>query len=177
MNALTRRLISKAMEQIAGHGVSLDDEGRLCFPDGLSPRHVHRFIELVLQERYPGPKAALKALFARVGVPDAAIDALDEVLDDEAALALGAIGRNAFSLGAALPSVREIPVHFRRFLIDGLGFASEADATLEQAVVSTREGAAAALGCPARWEAILERTDEVAALGRGWRERTASGRS
>jgi hypothetical protein len=176
MNPLTRRLVSNAIQQVAGHGVGLDPDGRLCFPDGLDPERVHRFIELVMDESHESPKAALKALFERVGVPRAAIDALDEVLTEEAALEMRSIGRKAFSLGAALPSVREIPVHFRRFLIDGLGFASEADANLEEAVVSTRKGAAASLGCAPHWDAILEHADELPELGRAWRESTASKR-
>lgn len=170
MNALASRLVSKTIEQVAGSGVGIDEAGRLCFPDGLDPKRVHRFIELVLAKDFETPKAALEALFDRVGVPRPAIDALREVLTAEAAIDLRAIGRHPVALARTLPSVRQIPVAFRRFLIDGLGFATEADATLEQAVVSTREGAAKALGCAAGWDTILDEPEAVSELARAWRE-------
>jgi len=163
-------MISKAMAQVAGSGVGIDDDGRLYFPDGLDPSRVHRFIELVMATGYANPKAALRALFERVGVPSAAIEAFGEVLSDEGTLMLSAIGRHPLQLGGALPSVREIPVHFRRFLVEGLGLANESDATLEQAVVSTRLQAAAAMGCEASWDEILARPEEVRELAREWRE-------
>ena len=170
MHALTRRLVSKAIEQVAGSGVSIDANGRLSYPDGLNPARVHRFIELVMAERFASPKVALEALFESVGVPDRAIEALVDVLTEDGALQLGAIGRHPIHLAAALPSVRQIPEHFRRFLIDGLGFADESDSTLEEAAIGTRKGAAAALGCEASWDSILAQGDGVGELARGWRE-------
>lgn len=170
MNALTRRLVSKAIEQVAGSGVGVDAAGRLVYPDGLNPDRVHRFIELVLAERFASPKAAIEALFARVGVPERAIEALDEVLTEDGALELAAIARHPIHLAAALPSVRQIPDCFRRFLIDGLGFADERDATLEQAAIASRQGAARALGCEPTWDAILARGEAVGELARSWRE-------
>lgn len=170
MRALTRRLISKAIEQVAGSGVGVDANGRLLYPDGLNPARVHRFIELVLDERFTSPKAALEALFRRVDVPERAIEALVEVLTEDGGLQLGVIGRHPIHLTAALPSVRQIPEYFRRFLIDGLGFAKESDSTLEAAAIGTRIGAAAALGCEASWDAILEQGEAVGELARGWRE-------
>lgn len=176
MNPLTRRLISKAIEQVAGSGVGVDDRGRLYYPDGLEPDRVHRFIELVMAERFESPRAALHALFESVGVPRRAIEALDEVLQDDGAIDLSAIGRHPVHLAASLPSVRQIPDHFRRFLIDGLGFADAEDVTLEQAAISTRKGAAAALGVEADWDAILAEPEAVSALARPWREAQREGR-
>ena len=170
MNPLTRRLISKTIEQVAGSGVGIDAAGRLTYPDGLNPNRVHRFIELVMAERFDSPRSALHALFASVGVPRPGIEALDEVLRDDGALDLSAIGRHPIHLAASLPSVRQIPEYFRRFLIEGLGFANAEDATLEEAAISTRKGAAAALGCEPTWDAILAEPERVGALARPWRE-------
>jgi hypothetical protein len=172
MSRITSRLISRAIEQIAGSGVGIDESGRLYFPDGLDSVRVHRFIELVMEQQYRSPKAAMKALFARVGVPAPAIEALDKVLNEDASLAISAIGRHPLELSAALPSVREIPVHFRRFLVEGLGLAHASDATLEQAAVSTRKQAAREIGCETNWDAILDRGDEVGALAQRWRDQT-----
>lgn len=174
MNALTRRLVSKAIEQVAGSGVGVDANGRIAYPDGLNPARVHRFIELVMAERFASPKVALEALFESVGVPDRAIEALVAVLTEDGALQLGAIGRHPVALAAALPSVRQIPEHFRRFLIDGLGFADESASTLEEAAIRTRQGAAAALGCDPSWDSILAQGDTVGDLARGWRERAGN---
>jgi hypothetical protein len=178
MRALTRRLVSKAIEQVAGSGVGVDANGRLLYPDGLNPARVHRIIELVMAEPFASPKAALEALFRKVGVPDRAVDALVAVLTDDAGLQLGVIGRHPIHLAAALPSVRQIPEYFRRFLIDGLGLANESASTLEAAAIATRKGAATALGCEASWDAILARGAAVGELARGWREgaRTAAQR-
>jgi len=173
MNAITTRLLSKGIEQVAGSGVGIDEDGGLCFPDGLTPKRVHRFIEIVLAQDFETPKSALAALFARVGVPSAAIEALREVLTDDASLDVSAIAKHPVALARSLPSVRQIPVAFRTFLVEGLGFATEKDGTLEEAVVSTRKGAARALGCKARWDAILAEKDGVGEIARGWRERSA----
>ncbi len=177
MNAITRRLISRAIEQVAGSGVGVDADGRLSYPDGLNPDRVHRFIELVMAEGFDNPKAALEALFASVGVPDRAIEALDEVLTEAGFIQLAAIGRHPIHLAASLPSVRQIPEYFRRFLIDGFGYADENDATLEAAAIATRKGVAASLGCEASWDAILAQPEAVSALARGWREDRGARRS
>lgn len=176
MRALTRRLISKAIEQVAGSGVGVDANGRLLYPDGLNPARVHRFIELVMGRRFASPKAALEALFRRVGVPDRAVEALIDVVTDDGGLQLGVIGRHPIHLAAALPSLRQIPEAFRRFLIDGLGFANESDSTLEAAAIATRKGAAAAVGCEASWDAILAQGEAVGELARGWREQAGQRR-
>ena len=150
MSSIASRLISKAMAQVAGSGVGIDDDGRLYFPDGLDPSRVHRFIELVMATGYANPKAALRALFERVGVPSAAVEAFGEVLSDEGTLMLSAIGRHPLQLG------------------------DESDATPEQAVVSTRLQAAEAMGCEASWDEILARPEEVGELAREWRESGAT---
>lgn len=176
MRALTRRLISKAIEQVAGSGVGVDANGRLLYPDGLNPARVHRFIELVMAEPFASPKAALEALFRRIDVPERAIEAMVEVLTEDGGLQLGAIGRHPIHLAAALPSLRQMSECFRRFLIDGLGLANGSAATLEAAAIGTREGAAAALGCEASWDAILAQGEAVGELARSWRARTAAQR-
>jgi hypothetical protein len=170
MSGIVRRLVSKAIEQVAGSGVGIDESGRLYFPDGLDPERVHRFIELVTAKRFATPKSALVELFERVGVPASAIEALEEVLSDEGQLLWAEIGRHPLHLGGSLPAVREIPIHFRRFLVEGLGLADENDDTLEEAAVSTRLRAAEAFGCDPTWDEILARPDEVGELAKRWRE-------
>lgn len=172
MNPVVRRIVSKSMEQFAGHGVGLDADDRLCFPDGLDPDRAHRFIDLVMDEPHACPREALRALFERVRVPKPAIEALDEVLTDDGRLDLAAIGRHPVHLAASLPSVRAIPDAFRSFLVDGLGFADDDCATLEAAVVSTRERSAEAIGCAPSWDVILEHGDQVRALSEAWRAST-----
>lgn len=168
-----RKIVNSAIAQVAGSGVGIDEAGRLSFPDGLDPARVHRFIELVTAERFASPKAALHALFTRVGVADAAIRSLEEVLDEEGHIVWSEVGRHPLHLGASLPMLREIPVCFRRFLVDGLGLADGSTETLEEAVVSSRERAAERIGCAPTWDAILEAEAEVDVIARPWRERTA----
>lgn len=173
MAVWVRRLATRAIEQVAGSGVGIDDEGRLYFPDGLDPPRVHRFIELVLDQRFPSPKQALRALFARVGVAATAVQALEEVLAEDGTIVWSEVGKHPVHLSGALPKLRQIPVHFRAFLVDGLGLADEEDGTLERAVVSTRQAAAERIGCEPSWDAILAEPDAVEALARDWRQRTA----
>lgn len=170
MSRIARRLANVAIEQVAGSGVGIDDEGRLTFPDGLDPPRIHRFIELVLGEAFPSPKAALHSLFEQVGVADSAIEALEEVLDDDGVIVWGEVGRHPIHLTAALPRVMEIPHCFRDFLVDGLGLADADTASLEEAVVSTRERASERIGCDATWDAILGETEAVEEIARSWRE-------
>ena len=174
MSWMARKVANAAIEQVAGSGVEIDAEGHLTFPDGLDPPRIHRFIELVMDARFDSPKAALHSLFRRVGVTDSAVEALDEILDDDGGIVWREVGRHPVHLTRALPHLREIPACFRSFLIDGLGFAAPGDETLEAAVVSTRQNAAAALGCAPTWDAILGAGDRVADLARPWRDRTAS---
>lgn len=168
-----KRLVSKALEQFAGSGVGIDDDGRLCLPDGLDPSRTHRFIELVMARGYESPKAAMHDLFRRVGVAPSAISALEELLGDEGHLDLSVIGHSPVLIGRTLPRFLDIPVRFRLFLIEGLGLADPDGKTLEDAVVSARERAAARLGCEPCWDAILSHPREVGELARPWRASVA----
>jgi len=171
MNEVVRRLVSKVVEKFAGSGVEIDGSGRLRLPDGLDARRMHRFIELCLDERLVDPKSALQALFARVGIAPVALAALDQIVGPEGEVDFQAIAHNPLKLSRAVPRLLDIPVRFRHFLIDDLGLADPDCATLEEAVVSTRQRAAERLGCEPTWDAILARSDEVGALARSWRER------
>ena len=71
---LLNRLIGKVMGTFVAQGVSIDDEGRLCLPDGLTPDRVHRFIELCVDAEFACPRDAMHHLFARVGVGEKAED-------------------------------------------------------------------------------------------------------
>ena len=173
MFGTSQRLASKALDQLAGSGVGIDGDGRLCLPDGLDAGRVHRFIELCVDRRYDCPKSAMHDLFRRVGVAPSAIAALEEILDDHGGLDWRAIGRRPLKLSLTLPRLREIPDRFRSFLVEGLGLADPRDRTLEQAVVSTRVRAAARLGCEPCWDEILSRPDAVSDLAGTWRARHA----
>jgi len=168
-----QRLVSKALEQFAGSGVGIDDDGRLCLPDGLDASRTHRFIELVMARDYESPKAAMHDLFRCVGVAPRAIEALEEMLGDEGHLDWSTIGQSPVKIGTTLPRFLEIPACFRSFLIDGLELADRRGQTLEEAVVSTRIRAAAQLGCKPSWDAILSHPDEVSELARHWRASVA----
>ena len=170
MNPLLSKVVNQALEPFAGSGVRLDAQGRLCLPDGLDAARVHRFIELVLERSFESPKDALRDLFRRVGVAPEADRALGELLADDGRVDLGALRRNPVQLGRSLTRLLEVPARFRTFLIHDLGLADPHGSTLEEAVVSTRERAAAALGCDAEWDAILARPVGVAELARPWRE-------
>jgi hypothetical protein len=176
MNEIVRRLISKVVEKFAGSGVEIDASGRLSLPDGLDAARAHRFIELCLDETLESPKAALDALFARVGVARSARSALDQVIGDRGELDLNAVARNPLKLSGAVPRLLEIPGQIQSFLVDGLGLADPGCASLQEAVVSTRRRAAERIGCDASWDAILDRTAEVAEISRAWREGTGAGR-
>jgi hypothetical protein len=172
MNEIVRRLVSKVVEKFAGSGVEVDANGRLCLPDGLDTRRMHRFIELCLDEKLDSPKAALNELFGRVGIAPAALAVLDQIVGDQGELDLQAIARNPVKLSVAVPRFLEIPIRFRRFLIEDLGLADPSCVTLEDAVVSTRQCAATKIGCPPTWDEILARPADVEALTRPWRERS-----
>ena len=173
MNEVVRRLVSRVVERFAGSGVEVDADGRLCLPDGLDTKRMHRFIELCLDEELEDPKTALNVLFARVGIARSALRALDQAVGPFGELDFQAIARHSVSLGLAVPRLLEIPARFRTFLIDDLALADPGCTTLEEAVVSTRHAAAEKIGCPPAWDAILDHPVEVAALARDWRERTS----
>jgi hypothetical protein len=171
MNEIVRRLVSKVVERFAGAGVEIDASGRLCLPDGLDAERAHRFIELCLDRPLESPKAALSALFERVGVASSARSVLDQVIGDHGELDLNAVARNPLKLSGAVPRLLEIPTHIQAFLVEGLGLADPSCTSLQEAVVSTRRHAAKRIGCEPTWDAILARASEVSELSRAWRER------
>jgi len=173
MNEVVRRLVSKVVERFAGSGVEVDPSGRIRLPDGLDTERMHRFIELCLSKKMDSPKAALDALFERVGIAPAALAALDQIIGEKGELDFVAIARSPLRLSRAVPRFLEIPTRFRSFLIEDLELADPGCVTLEDAVVSTRHRAAEKIGCEASWEAILAHPVEVEALARAWRERSA----
>lgn len=172
MNEVIRLLVSKVVERFAGSGVEVDASGRLCLPDGLDTGRMHRFIELCLGEKQDSPKAALNALFTRVGVAPMALAALDQIVGEQGVLDFHAIARNPIRLSRAVPRFLEIPARFRSFLIEDLELADPGCVTLEEAVVSTRLQAAEKIGCAPTWDAILARPAEIEELTRPWRERS-----
>lgn len=166
---MVRKLVSKVVAQCAGSGVAIDADGRICLPDGLDADRVHRFIELCLGHSFESPKAALRDLFEKVGVSPTALAALGDILGERGNLDMAAIRHSPFALSTTLPRFLEIPAHFRRFLVEGLGLADPAGTTLEEAVVSARLRAAQRLGCEPTWDAILSRPQEVGLLAEPWR--------
>lgn len=174
MNRIIRRVINKVMSAFVGSGVSIGDEGELCLPDGLCPNRVHRFIELCMNERFSGPRDAMHALFTQLGVSPRAVGLLDHIIDSEGDVEFGAAAMHSGALMAALPEFKQIPARFRDFLVLDLRLASDSCESLEQAVESAREAAAANLGCAASWDAILDNGDALVDLTRPWRERAAA---
>jgi hypothetical protein len=173
MNEVVRRLVSKVVEKFAGSGVEIDSSGRLCLPDGLDTERMHRFIELCLDETLDHPKAALNALFERVGIARVALGALDQIVGEQGEINFQAVAANPLKLSMAVPRLLDIPIRFRRFLIDDLELADPDCVTLEEAVISTRKRAAAKIGCSASWDEILAHPTEIDAIARPWRERSA----
>ena len=137
--------------------------------NGIDADRVHRFIELVVGCSYESPKAALRALFEKVGVAPAALSALGDILGERGNLDMAAISRSPLRLSATLPRFLEIPARFRTFLVEGLALADPEATTLEDAVVSTRLRVAERLGCDPCWDVILSHQGEVTALARDWR--------
>lgn len=174
MNRLVTKIASRAMGVFVAHGVRIDDDGRLCFPDGLTPARVHRFIELCTGAYYDCPRAAMHDLFLRVGVSPKAVGVLDRIVDEGGDVDLGAVAHHWRAVLTALPALHQIPTRFRDFLVVDLELASPQCANLEAAVVSARENATASLGCAATWDAILEQQDGVSALAAPWRESLAA---
>lgn len=167
-------MLNALMAAFGDTGVHVDDEGRLCLPDGLTPDRVHRFIEHCTQQRYAHPRAAMHALLGRVGVEPAAVGLLNEVVHEGGDVDLTAVARHGPRLVAALPQLLEIPARFRDFLVEDLAIADPASATLETTVASARERAAEQLGCRADWDALLDCGDAIAALAGPWRSRVAA---
>jgi hypothetical protein len=174
VNKLLNRIMNKAMTTFVVSGVSIDDEGRLCLPDGLSPDRVQRFIGICAGRDYDSPKAAMHALFALSGVNASLIALLNRIIHDNGDVDLAACAHHWRPLAAALPGFKEIPNHFRDFLIHDLALAKPSSSTLQQAVESARKMAATQLHCKADWDEILDRPDGVAELARPWRESLSS---
>ncbi len=174
MNRLLRRVTNNFMHAFAGSGVELDEQGRLCLPDGLCSDRMHRFIELCMDERFASPRDALHALFRRVGVDAKAVGLLDRIIDEQGTVELGEAVRHAGALLRAVPALERIPERFRLFLVDDLDLASGHCPSLEAAVESTRLNAAERLGCEPTWDAILGHADALIDWTRPWRERSAA---
>lgn len=171
MSRVLNRLAGRFMGALVAQGVTIDGDGRLCLPDGLTPERVQRFIELCTGERYDSPRAAMHHLFGLVGVAPAALAVLGEIVHEGGDVDLAAAARRWRRVAAALPALHQIPARFRDFLVKDLGLGEPASRTLEAAVVSTRKAVAARLRCKADWDAILARPAEVAALAAPWRTR------
>jgi hypothetical protein len=166
--------INKVMSAFVGSGISIDTQGRLCLPDGLCPDRVNRFIEICMNDRFKSPRSALHALFTRLGVSPRAVDLLDQIIDSNGDVKFGAAAAHTGALIAALPEFKQIPGRFRDFLVNDLEIADDGCESLEQAVISAREQAAAHLGCLATWDAILDDQDALCDLTRPYRERVAA---
>ncbi len=171
MSRLLNRIVSRAMSAFVAHGVRVSDDGTLCFPDGLSPDRVQRFIELCVGRRYDCPREAIHDLFLRAGVSPKAVDVLGQIVHEDGGVDVREAAHHWRGLAAALPALQQIPVRFRDFLIVDLDLAEPGCRTLEDALVSTRQNAAARIGCEPSWDAILSRPDEVSALTAAWRAR------
>lgn len=167
---ILNRLVGKAMGTFVAHGVSIDDAGRLCLPDGLTPDRVKRFIELCVGHTYANPRDAMHDLFGRVGVSPKAVAMLNDVVHEDGDLDMSAVAHHWRSMAGALGSFQEIPSRFRDFLVNDLGLADPSSRSLEDAVVSTRRNAASRLGCEPDWDRILELPDGITALSAAWRE-------
>ncbi len=174
MNRFLQSVSNRVMGAFVDSGVQIDDDGRLCLPDGLCPERVHRFIEICLDRPFDSPRQALAELFVRVGIDPSAVRLLDSILDERGDVDFGAATRRAGPLLRALPQLKEIPVRFRRFLVDDLDLASPGCTSLEQAVVSAREEAAARVGCEPTWDAILEHGDALRDTAGPWRASLAA---
>ena len=167
---ILNRLVGKAMGTFVAQGVSIDDEGRLCLPDGLTPDRVQRFIELCVGRSYPNPRDAMHDLFSRVGVNAKAVAMLNRVVHEDGDLDMSALAHEWRSMAGALGSFHEIPSRFRNFLVNDLALADPSSSNLEEAVISTRRNAATRLGCEADWDQILDLPDGISALTADWRE-------
>jgi hypothetical protein len=166
---LLNRLVGKAMGTFVAQGVSIDDAGRLCLPDGLTPDRVKRFIELCVGRSYANPRDAMHDLFGRVGVDAKAVAMLNDVVHEDGDLDMSAVAHHWRSMAGALGSFHEIPGRFRDFLVNDLGLADPSSRNLEAAVVSARRNAATHLGCAPEWDRILELPDGIATLSADWR--------
>jgi hypothetical protein len=169
------RLIGKAMGAFVAQGVSIDDEGRLLLPDGLTPDRVQRFIELCVEEEFDCPRDAMHDLFGRVGVSARVLAILNQIIHEEGDVDMAAIAHHWRAAAGAVPDFHEIPTRFRDFLVHDLKLADPASKNLEDAVSSTRRNAATRLGCQPDWNQILDLPEGVSDLAAEWRRRSADG--
>ena len=174
MNRILQRAVNKVMGAFVGSGVTIDEQGQLCLPDGLCPERVHRFIEMCMDESFACPRDAMHALFDRLGVSPRAVGLLGEIIDARGDVEFGEAVKHAGALMAALPEFKQIPTRFRDFLVHDLGLASEHCTSLEEAVASARIAAGERVGCPPTWDAILENREAFTDLMRTWRESAAA---
>lgn len=169
MKWVVSKVVSKVMGSFVAEGVSIDEDGRLCLPDGLTPERVKLFIELCLDRSFASPKEAMHSLFGNVGVSAEIIRLLNLIIHDNGDVDMSACAHHWRELTKALGRFQEIPNHFKEFLINDLSLADPASRTLEEAVVSTRKAAADRFGCPAGWDEILGRPQQVSELASPWR--------
>ncbi len=169
---LVNKLIGKAMGTFVAQGVSIDDEGRLCLPDGLTPDRVQRFIELCVGREYECPRDAMHDLFGRVGVSPRVVAILNEIVHEHGDIDLAAIAHHWRTAASAVPRFHEIPTRFQNFLVHDLGLADPSSRSLEDAVSSTRRNAAIQLGCEPDWDQILDLPEGVSDLTAEWRRRS-----
>lgn len=174
MNRILQRAVNKVMGAFVDSGVTIDERGQLCLPDGLCPNRVHRFIELCMDERFACPRDAMHALFSRQGVSPRVVGLLGEIIDARGDVELGEAVKHAGALMAALPEFKQIPSRFRDFLVDDLALASPDCTSLEEAVTSARIAAAKKVGCDPTWDAILDNGHAFEDIARGWREGVAA---
>lgn len=174
MNRLFQRALNTVMSAFVGSGVTIDESGRLCLPDGLTPERVHRFIEICMDEAFPCPRDAIHALFLRLGVSPRAVALLSEIIDARGDVDFSEAIKKSRSLMAAVPEFKQIPARFHHFLVHDLALASKRSQDLEEAVASARVAAAKRIGCSPTWEAVLENHAQLDDVLRAWRERPAA---
>lgn len=172
---LLNRLMGKVMGTFVAQGVSIDDDGRLCLPDGLTPDRVQRFIELCVGTEFACPRDAMHHLFGRVGVSPRVLEILNRIVHEHGDVDMSAIAHHWREAARAVPSFHEIPTRFRDFLVHDLELADPASRNLEDAVSSTRRNAATRLGCRPDWDQILELSEGVSDLTADWRRRSVGG--
>jgi len=172
---LLNRLISKVMGTFVAQGVSIDDDGRLLLPDGLTPDRVQRFIELCVGTDFDCPRDAMHDLFGRVGVSARGLAILNQIIHEDGDVDMAAIAHHWREAASAVPDFHEIPTRFRDFLVHDLKLADPASKSLEEAVSSTRRNAAKSLGCQPDWDQILDLPEGVSELAAEWRLRSANG--
>lgn len=173
---LLNRLVGRVMGRFVAQGVSIDDDGRLCLPDGLTPDRVQRFIELCVGTEFACPRDAMHDLFGRVGVSPRVLAILNRIVHEDGDVDMSAIAHHWREAAGAVSGFHEIPTRFRNFLVHDLELADPASPSLEDAVSSTRRNAARRLGCRPDWDQILDLPEGVSDLAADWRRRSIGGK-